>query len=123
MVGHFVFRLRQRYFDAIVSGEKSVEYRRANPFWFKRVLNILKKYGVNVGSTSEGITFYVEGVIGVCICGKRSHRRKVHGITLSVTPDNFSAQGKKDVNTPFCFGFLLGEEVLIKTVQNEREKV
>jgi len=36
-----VFRIRKRYFDAIVKGEKTVEYRRDSRFWRVRIFNLL----------------------------------------------------------------------------------
>ena len=87
-----VFRIRKPYFDAIVSGEKTVEFRRHSPFWEKRI----KGTGVEVA---------------VFICGKRVHRRKITYVQLIDTPTWFSEQGKKDVDTPQCYAIYLGEEI------------
>jgi hypothetical protein len=92
-----VFRIRKRYFDAIVSGEKSTEYRPDTPFWRSRI---------------DG-----KGVIGepdwiaVFICGKRVHRRVIWDIAKIDTPSWFSEQGKKDVSTLKAYAIRLGPEV------------
>jgi len=89
-----VFRIRQRYFDAIVKGEKITEFRRASPFWRTRI--------VGKGETLN---------IAVFICGKKIHRRQITLIQEVDTPDFFSDQGKKDVDTPTCFAIHLGKVI------------
>ena len=89
-----VFRIRQRYFDAIIKGEKRTEFRRASPFWRKRIEG--KGEGLNTA---------------VFICGKRIHRRQITLIQEVETPSFFSEQGKKDVDTPTCFAIHLGYEI------------
>ena len=87
-----VFRIRKRYFDAIVKGEKTVEYRKLSMFWLRRLAK--------------------KPEIAVFICGKRVHRRKITRIHMGIpTPTNFSEQGKKDVPTLLCNAIYLGEEV------------
>jgi hypothetical protein len=90
----FVFRIRRVYFDQIVFGTKTVEYRSASDFWRKRVLNS------NTGEYSK--------ILAVFICGKLKHTRKIEHIKKIKTP-GFSEQGQKDVNTPECYAFYLGE--------------
>ena len=90
-----VFRIRRQYFDQIVAGEKKIEYRRDSPFWKKAV-------GQPLGEPKYTAVF---------ICGKRVHRRRIIAIEKRATPDYFSEQGKKDVDTPLCFAFHLGDEV------------
>ena len=92
-----VFRIRKRYFDAIVAGEKRKEYRRDSEFWRKRLKPSLDT--------------------AVFICGKRVHRRKILSVTRQVTPTWFSEQGKKDVDTPTCLAFHLGS-----VIEKEAEK-
>jgi len=91
-----VFRIRKQYFEAIVSGEKTVEYRPHTDFWEKRI---------------RGETDLTTAVF---ICGKRVHRRKIVEIQLIRTPDWFSAQGQKDVSTVYCYAIYLGSEVAKK---------
>jgi len=88
-----VLRIRKRYFDAIVSGEKTVEFRRDSEFWRKRI----------IGKADVEIATF--------ICGKRVHRRKITSIHRIKTPSWFSEQGKKDVDTSLCFVINLGGEV------------
>lgn len=83
-----VFRIRKEYFDAIVSGDKTIEYRKDSPFWRKRL--------------------FASPQIAVFICGKRVHRREITDIYLMNTPSDFSEQGKSDVPTEMCFAIHLG---------------
>jgi len=85
-----VFRIRSRYFDAIVSGKKRVEYRKDIDFWKKRILG---------------------AEVAVFICGKRVHRRKILEVERIKTPEWFSDQGKMDVDTPTCLAIHLGSEI------------
>ena len=86
-----VFRIRKRYFDAIVSGDKRIEYRKDSDFWRKRLLKMPQ--------------------IAVFMCGKRVHRRRIKDIYLMETPSDFSNQGKLDVPTETCFAITLGEAI------------
>jgi hypothetical protein len=98
-----------------VRGEKTVEYRRTSPFWRKRVSSVIEENLKTVFplTINLGIIHMNVDAIGVFICGKRIHRRKVRGIALMKTPADFSAQGKHDVDTKTCFAFYLGEELKI----------
>jgi len=98
-----VFRVRKRYYDLIVEGDKTVEYRKDSRFWRKRL-------HLNRARARAHVYDYPE--IAVFICGKRVHRRKITDIKRVRTPTTFSEQGKKDVPTLFCFAIHLGEEVL-----------
>ena len=93
-----VFRIRKRYFDAIVSGEKTTEFRVDSAFWRSRI----------DGKMKEGDPEW----IAVFICGKRVHRRLITLIQKVDTPSWFSEQGKKDVSTKKCYAIHLGLEVL-----------
>ena len=109
-----VFRIRKRYFDQIVAGSKTVEYRRDIPFWRTRVFNIPFK-SVSLQNDSSGLfSGFVPAIstVAVFICGKRVHRREVTQIDKIVTPGYFSEQGKQDVDTPTCLAFHLGAIVL-----------
>ncbi len=114
----FCFRMRKEYFDAILRGEKDVEYRRNSPFWAKRIQNWAAAHGMAALFPLElkknSIVFkgsFREDTIAVCLCGKRIHRRKIWGIALMKTPSTFSAQGRKDVDTELCWAFHLGEAI------------
>jgi hypothetical protein len=97
---NLVFRIRKRYFDAIVNGEKRTEFRRDSPFWQKRI--------------DDKMIDENEEWIAVFICGKRVHRRKITLIQKIETPSClFSEQGKKDVDTPTCYAIHLGLEVVL----------
>jgi len=89
-----VFRIRKEYFDAIASGEKTTEFRRASPFWRKRIVD-------------KGISLDT----AVFICGKRVHRRRIVMIQEVETPSWFKEQSD-DVDTPTCYAITLGKEVL-----------
>ena len=89
-----VLRIRKPYFDAIVSGEKRTEFRKASPFWKKRI------HGAGL-----------ELDTAVFICGKQVHRRKIMMIQEIETPSWFSEQGQKDVDTPTCYAIHLGPQI------------
>ena len=84
----FSFRVRKRYFDAIVKGEKTVEYRRDIPFWRIRVVNVVDdpEFTHDVLCTNKEIEPRSIDADGVFICGKRIHRRKVIAISRIKTP-------------------------------------
>lgn len=112
-MGSFSFRIRKRYFDDIVAGKKTVEYRRDIVFWRIRVVNVVAdpefiRLMVCTNKEIEPMSIDADGVF---ICGKRIHRRKITAISRIRTPGDFSDQGKKDVDTELCFAFHLGEEV------------
>jgi hypothetical protein len=109
MTAKLVFRIRKRYYDQIVVGTKTVEYRRDIAFWQVRIANIFSKEAIqgNFQLTAALSGCEIEAVF---ICGKRKHVRVCLGIERIPTPDYFSEQGKKDVNTPTCLAFHLGEE-------------
>ena len=86
-----VFRVRKEYFDAIVRGEKTVEYRKVSPYWFKRLCTR-------------------EPLIAVFMCGKRIHRRRILRVEEIATPSWFSEQGRRDVCTETCLAVYLGAE-------------
>lgn len=92
-----VSRVRKRYFDAIVSGDKQTEYRADTPFWRARI----------DGKGVEG----EDPWIFVFLCGKRIHRREITLIQKINTPSWFSEQGKKDISTPKCYAIHLGKVV------------
>ncbi len=105
-----VFRVRKQYFDAIMAGKKTIEYRRNIGFWRKRIANIKKVYGVEI-SPSRIVFPAPSEVVAVFISGKRVHKREVLIIELIKTPDFFSDQGKRDVDTFTCWAFHLGKQV------------
>lgn len=99
-----VFRIRHQYFDAIRRGQKTIEYRRDSPFWQKRVEKLEK--------VPNRDAWMPEKLIGVFICGKRVLRKRIIYIERIPTPDSFSEQGKKDVDTSNCFAFHLDQSSL-----------
>lgn len=103
-----VFRVRKRYFADIRDGKKKIEYRRDSLFWQRRA------WGNGPGCYRD---LRGKGWIAVFICGKRVHRRKLLRIERIQTPGWFSEQGKRDVDTPKCLAFYLGEEVKLERPQ------
>ena len=95
IMGSLVFRIRRNYFEAIVRGEKQTEFRKASKFWRKRIEG--KGESLNTA---------------VFICGRDVHRRQILMIQEIQTPDWFSNQGKKDVDTLTCFAIHLGKVIL-----------
>lgn len=114
----FSFRIRKPYFEAIVEGKKTIEYRKASPYWRKRIQNWAADRGLDALfplTLEKGcVAFkgsFQDDTTAVFICGKRIHRRKIWGITLMHTPSSLSAQGRKDLDSDFCFAFHLGEAI------------
>lgn len=88
-------RIRRCYYDAIVEGEKTIEYRKNSDHWLKML-----------SEPHSG-----RQRVAVFVCGKRVHRRLITEVRQMRTPNNFSNQGKKDVPTPSCFAIHLGREI------------
>jgi len=111
----FAFRIRQRYFDAIVAGTKTVEYRKDTPFWQLRIKHACPMIGCAVFSPPDIFDTKQFGDWNLAkatfICGKQKHKRWIRRIKRISTPEYFSDQGKKDVNTPTCLAFHLGQVV------------
>ena len=116
-----VFRVRKRYFDAIKDESKKIEFRKDTDFWRKRIFNLVKgdsRQMLDFLSTNpywrpnfrENDHDFKEPIVGVFLCGKRVHRRRIVKIERLFTPSTFSEQGKKDVPTPYCWGCCLGEK-------------
>lgn len=101
------FRIRKQYFELIERGIKTVEYRKDIPFWHVRLTNLFSEEAIQ---GNFEITPMLSGVEleAVFICGKQIHRREITGISRIKTPEWFSDQGKKDVDTPTCLAFYLG---------------
>lgn len=101
------FRIRRRYFDAIVPGDKTEERRADTPYW-RRMLGI--------SPPQTGIKYFpaTNNKIpskAVFVCGKIVHRRKIEYITYEETPKDRSAQGLLDIPTPMCFVIHLGQKI------------
>lgn len=105
-------RIRKEYLDEVIVGTKRVEYRKDNEFWRIRIQNLATNCGFRL--SEDNITFPRGSVGAVFICGKRIHRREIIQIRRIITPDFFSEQGKKDVNTEMCWAIHLGHEILSK---------
>jgi uncharacterized protein YeaO (DUF488 family) len=103
-----VFRIRRRYFEQIVMGTKTIEYRRDSPFWQRRIKGFDEP-------SAPPISY-----IAVFVCGKSVHRRPIVSIERIKTPSTFSEQGKKDVDTLTCLAFQLGQA---SNVYYEKEAV
>ncbi len=96
------FRIRKEYFDMIVSGTKTVEFRQFSYFWVTRLLGTMPKEAVFV-------------------CGKQIHRRKIKEITVEseysinfVLKIRFTEEGRKDLNLDNCksvFAIWLGDVI------------
>ena len=120
---NLVFRIRKQYYEDIIAGKKTVEYRKNTEFWQKRVFGMpmskmnlvdtrrfLEYYTIEYYSTKTA-KFYTRPFTAVFICGKRIHRREITDIELMPTPEWFSDQGKEDIDTSTCFAFHLGKEM------------
>ena len=109
----FSFRVRKRYIDDLRNKKKNVEYRRDIQFWRTRVANAFDDVSLKYRVLWLAGEFLPQKVnaIGVFISGKTIVRRRITTISRIRTPGDFSDQGKKDVDTEFCFAFYLGDEI------------
>jgi len=82
--------IKQKYFDAIVSGAKGTEYKETSPFWVKRIDG--KGLGLNE------IVF---------ICGRKVHRRQIIMIQKVQTEAFLS----DIIRTPMMYAIHLGLEI------------
>ena len=97
-----LFTVRRQYFDAIVSGEKTMEVRRASQRWrtiYHHALFLIRREH--------------EQVVGVFMCGRSIHRREITDIHPYANPKaalgrDPSWQGKLDLGIDEVFGFELG---------------
>lgn len=110
----FVFRIRKKYFDSIVIGEKREEYRRDVRFWQVRLANVLVSLPCEVFLDSShhfSISTVNRGVQAIFICGKRKHIREIIRIERRTTPEDLNEQGRKDISTATCLIFHLGRQI------------
>jgi len=96
------FRVRRRYYDMIVSGEKTEEIRTLKPFWIKQLFT---------GNAPQ---------VAVFVCGKDVHRRWITSIDIQDAEDvlgrQLSEQGQKDVLGPDnAIIIKLGSEFTVKS--------
>lgn len=98
------FRIRRIYFDQIVRGEKTIEFRRWCPYWFRVAFRV-------------GVCFNSEPpvpVVAVFVCGKNVHRRRLvrkptyYADAQAALGRAPSVQGAKDLGTGQVIGFHLG---------------
>lgn len=108
-------RIRKRYFNLIRNEEKPIEYRKNSSYWQKRLLGMsAEDYASVMGFADATFPFKekpTQPLVLVFLCGKDIHRREVVLIERMKTPDWFSSQGKKDVDTETCFALHLGREI------------
>lgn len=100
------FRTRKVYFDQIVAGIKTAEVRRASYFWKPRALRA--RYELVNG----------ESVIGVFVCGKAVHRRRIMRVEVLRNAELAlgrppSEQGRADLGEGAVYKFTLGEVVSV----------
>ncbi|MDD5263879.1 MAG: hypothetical protein PHU43_03485 [Candidatus Bipolaricaulis sp.] len=111
-----VFRVKKAYYEQIVAGTKTTEFRAQTPYW-QKVLSSLNKFFERAfgwkawlqTDRSEPWTAEVEGITAIfitCLKGQ-SHTRQVTAIGQISTPTEL----KQLINTPKCYTFYLGAEV------------
>lgn len=103
MTKSFPFRVRKCYFDQIIPGDKTIEYRPDTPFWRVRLLPYCDPDLQQAAKKA-----LEDDLVGVFVCGPRVHRRSIVLIARVLTPP-FSKQGMKDVPTDRCFEVHLGQ--------------
>ena len=95
------FRIRRRYFDAIVRGEKTTELRRASSYWYAAVGRLRDDDMGRCG-------------VAVFVCGRDVHRRVIVGVDEFESAEEaadglLSDQGREDLGDGPVLAFLLGE--------------
>lgn len=99
------FRVRRVYFDQIVSGIKTAEFRRLSDYWSHRVQRI-----IDSGKSQRALW------VAVFLCGRKVHRRRI--LKVSIHPNARAALGREptshgrlDLGDGMVVAFHLGEEV------------
>ena len=115
------FRVRRIYFDAIVTGEKSTEVRRASPYWLAAVARIAEWNTDPAGpggddAPSYPVVFTGRTPVGVFLCGHYVHRREILGVRWEPSAEAAlgrppSEQGRADLGDGPVLVFKLGKEV------------
>lgn len=90
-MGKLVFRIRKKWFDLIVSGEKQNEYRDTKPFWNSRIIG----KGENLNTA-------------LFLCGNKQHMREITAIQIIERP---SFLEKQDCSTDTVYDIHLGREI------------
>jgi hypothetical protein len=114
------FRIRNTppydYLDRIIEDRKKVEYRAHNDHW-NTLIGCKNKNGYVPLATNGAIDTLLGPIqfAGVFLCRDIIHRREIVKIQRIPTPDYFSEQGKKDVNTNTCLAFFLRKVLVGKT--------
>jgi len=97
---NIVLRVRKKYFDAVVRGEKTIDYRKDSKYWARRLVR------------------NPPPDVAVFVCGKRVHRRKILSREFVETPKTLSEQERKDVPTSYCWAIHLDNA----TASDKREE-
>jgi hypothetical protein len=122
------FRIRRVYFDQIVKGEKTEEFRRDNDYWTKVVRRLCcphcQKFISRRDTLHPAINFsypYAGSTcsgphIAVFLCGKDVYRCQMISVHHYATARDGlgrdpSDQGKKDIGEGPVWGFKLGRKV------------
>ncbi len=111
-----VFRVKKAYYEQIVAGTKTTEFRAQTPYWLK-IISYINKFiertlGLKTWLQTDRTEPWTAEVIGIqaifitCLKGQ-SHTRQVTAIGQISTPPEL----KQLINTPRCFTFYLGNEV------------
>lgn len=117
-----IFRVKKAYYEQIVAGTKTTEFRADSPYWHKALISLNKFFERVFGwkdwlhtQTIAPWTAEVKGVQAVFICAKgQKHVREVKAIGQQATP----ADVREIVGTPRCFTFYLGAEIKTEAAQN-----
>jgi hypothetical protein len=94
--------IKKEYMEAILKGEKKVEYKSINPYWNKRILTRQAYLEILVGKNA----IEQHKVINF-LCGRKSYKFKIKKITLDRTPTEL----EMIVGYPFCYHIHLGERI------------
>jgi hypothetical protein len=82
----FVFRIRKRYFDQIVAGTKTIEYRRDTSFWHTRIINLFYKLNFGFYPVANPNVLFTGPIISdaeaIFICGKQKKSSLLSSIAI-----------------------------------------
>ena len=104
-----LFTVRKQYFEDIVRGVKTTEFRKANKRW------------ITIGINAENDVHAKRLAVGTFLCGRKVHKRHITGVTLfpnaqAALGREPSEQGKSDLGDGEVIGFHLGEIVDSKVI-------
>jgi len=107
-------RVRRVYYDAIVRGEKTTEFRADKAFWSTRVHSLMREHEHDGSLTvGERVVFHEPRPSLVLVCGHEKHEREIVSLAWFTSAEEGlgrepSEQGRQDLGEGPVYGFDLG---------------